>query len=218
MKRLALIAIGVAALASFNVTAQTPSCPLRRPRRRSPRTSRRSCTASARTATGPAKWRRCRCCRTRTRGRGRRRSRPRSWRARCRRGARTCRRRCRCATTSACRRKRSTPLPRGWMAAPRRGNAADMPPSPKFATGWTAGTEPDLVLEMPVEFEHPGRRRDRRADVLFEGAVDRRQVRGDRRAQAEQPRRAASRRHFLRRHSRRRLASSTAASSTRTAR
>src|SRR5829696_10095166 len=36
-----------------------------------------------------------------------------------------------------------------------RGNAADMPPSPKFATGWTAGTEPDLILEMPVEFSIP---------------------------------------------------------------
>ena len=36
-----------------------------------------------------------------------------------------------------------------------RGNAADMPPSPTFATGWTAGTEPDVVLEMPVEFDIP---------------------------------------------------------------
>src|SRR6187431_33294 len=27
-----------------------------------------------------------------------------------------------------------------------KGNAADMPPSPKFATGWTNGTEPDLIL------------------------------------------------------------------------
>src|SRR5512145_2328792 len=36
-----------------------------------------------------------------------------------------------------------------------RGNAADMPPAPKFATGWTNGTEPDLVLEMPVEFDIP---------------------------------------------------------------
>ena len=140
MKRLALIAIGVAALASFNVTAQTPTAALRRPRRRSPRTSRRSCTASARTATGPAKWRRCRCCRTRTRGRGPRRSRPRSCRARCRRGARTCRRRCRCATTSACRRRRSTRLPRGSMAAPpgatprtcrrRRSSRPGGPPAP----------------------------------------------------------------------------------------
>ncbi len=30
-----------------------------------------------------------------------------------------------------------------------------MPPSPTFATGWTAGTEPDLILEMPVEFDIP---------------------------------------------------------------
>ena len=36
-----------------------------------------------------------------------------------------------------------------------RGNAADMPPAPKFATGWTNGTEPDFVLEMPVEFDIP---------------------------------------------------------------
>ena len=53
---------------------------------------------------------------------------------------------------------------------------------------------------------HSRRRRARRADVLFEGAVDGGSLRGDRRAEAEQPRRAASRRHFLRRHSRRRLA------------
>src|SRR5215204_7225683 len=36
-----------------------------------------------------------------------------------------------------------------------KGNPADMPPSPKFATGWTAGTEPDLILDMPVEFDIP---------------------------------------------------------------
>src|SRR5215213_1408643 len=36
-----------------------------------------------------------------------------------------------------------------------RGNASEMPPSPKFATGWTAGTEPDLILDMPVEFDIP---------------------------------------------------------------
>jgi len=37
-----------------------------------------------------------------------------------------------------------------------RGNAADMPPAPKFATGWSFGErEPDAVLEMPVEFEIP---------------------------------------------------------------
>jgi hypothetical protein len=36
-----------------------------------------------------------------------------------------------------------------------RGNAADMPPAPTFKEGWTEGTEPDAVLEMPVEFEIP---------------------------------------------------------------
>jgi mono/diheme cytochrome c family protein len=36
-----------------------------------------------------------------------------------------------------------------------RGNDADMPPAPQFATGWTYGSEPDYVLEMPVEFEIP---------------------------------------------------------------
>ena len=36
-----------------------------------------------------------------------------------------------------------------------RGNAADMPPAPQFATGWTYGKEPDVVLEMPVEFDIP---------------------------------------------------------------
>src|ERR671913_452218 len=31
-----------------------------------------------------------------------------------------------------------------------RGNAADLPPAPKFATGWSFGErEPDAVLEMP---------------------------------------------------------------------
>src|SRR5580765_5123286 len=36
-----------------------------------------------------------------------------------------------------------------------RGNAADMPPAPTFAEGWTAGSEPDYVLEMPVDFAIP---------------------------------------------------------------
>ena len=36
-----------------------------------------------------------------------------------------------------------------------RGSDADMPPAPKFATGWTHGSEPDYVLEMPVEFDIP---------------------------------------------------------------
>ena len=36
-----------------------------------------------------------------------------------------------------------------------KGNDADMPPKPAFAEGWTRGTEPDYVLEMPVEFDIP---------------------------------------------------------------
>jgi hypothetical protein len=36
-----------------------------------------------------------------------------------------------------------------------RGNAADMPPAPTFAEGWTAGSEPDYILEMPVDFTIP---------------------------------------------------------------
>jgi hypothetical protein len=36
-----------------------------------------------------------------------------------------------------------------------RGNDADLPPAPTFAEGWTAGREPDVVLEMPVEFSIP---------------------------------------------------------------
>jgi hypothetical protein len=36
-----------------------------------------------------------------------------------------------------------------------RGNDADMPPAPAFTQGWTYGKEPDVVLEMPVEFEIP---------------------------------------------------------------
>jgi hypothetical protein len=36
-----------------------------------------------------------------------------------------------------------------------RGNDADLPPKPTFATGWTHGTEPDYVLEMPVEYDIP---------------------------------------------------------------
>jgi hypothetical protein len=36
-----------------------------------------------------------------------------------------------------------------------KGNEADMPPKPTFAEGWTRGSEPDMVLEMPVEFEIP---------------------------------------------------------------
>jgi len=36
-----------------------------------------------------------------------------------------------------------------------KGNDADLPPAPKFAEGWTAGREPDYILEMPVEFSIP---------------------------------------------------------------
>jgi hypothetical protein len=36
-----------------------------------------------------------------------------------------------------------------------RGNPADLPPAPTFTTGWTYGSEPDAILEMPVEFEIP---------------------------------------------------------------
>jgi hypothetical protein len=36
-----------------------------------------------------------------------------------------------------------------------KGNDADLPPAPTFAEGWTAGREPDFVLEMPVEFNIP---------------------------------------------------------------
>ena len=217
MKRLALIAVGVAALASFNVTAQTPSPPRRMPRRRSRRTSRRSCTASARTATGPAKWRRCRCCRTRTRGRGRRRSRPRC-------GARDAAvgRRHVADVADA---QRHQPLAERdrhdrrvgrWRRGEgqRRRHAAVAEVRDRLDRRHRARSRPRDAGRV----RHSRRRRARRADVLFEGAVDGRQVRGDRRAEAEQPRRAASRRHFLRRHSRRRVDSSTAASSTRTAR
>ena len=37
-----------------------------------------------------------------------------------------------------------------------RGDTADMPPAPTFASGWSFGSrEPDAVLEMPVEFNIP---------------------------------------------------------------
>ncbi|HZR25193.1 MAG TPA: cytochrome c [Vicinamibacterales bacterium] len=43
-----------------------------------------------------------------------------------------------------------------WVdAGAPRGNDADMPPVPKFSEGWTNGTEPDAVLEMPVDFDIP---------------------------------------------------------------
>ena len=43
-----------------------------------------------------------------------------------------------------------------WVdAGAPRGNDADMPAAPSFASGWTYGKEPDVVLEMPVEFDIP---------------------------------------------------------------
>ena len=36
-----------------------------------------------------------------------------------------------------------------------KGSDADMPPVPTFTEGWTAGREPDVVLEMPVEYQIP---------------------------------------------------------------
>ena len=43
-----------------------------------------------------------------------------------------------------------------WVdAGAPRGNDADLPAPPKFAEGWTYGREPDVVLEMPTEFEIP---------------------------------------------------------------
>ncbi|HYM22342.1 MAG TPA: hypothetical protein VEU08_04015 [Vicinamibacterales bacterium] len=42
-----------------------------------------------------------------------------------------------------------------WVdAGAPRGNAADLPPAPTFATGWSHG-EPDLVIEMPIDFQIP---------------------------------------------------------------
>ncbi|HKB13629.1 MAG TPA: hypothetical protein VKD69_23340 [Vicinamibacterales bacterium] len=36
-----------------------------------------------------------------------------------------------------------------------KGSDADLPALPKFAEGWTAGREPDAILEMPVDFSIP---------------------------------------------------------------
>jgi hypothetical protein len=36
-----------------------------------------------------------------------------------------------------------------------KGSDADLPPLPAFTEGWTAGREPDVILEMPVEFSIP---------------------------------------------------------------
>ncbi len=43
-----------------------------------------------------------------------------------------------------------------WVdAGAPRGDPADLPPAPTFTTGWTNGSEPDAILEMPVEFDIP---------------------------------------------------------------
>jgi hypothetical protein len=43
-----------------------------------------------------------------------------------------------------------------WVdAGAPRGNPTDLPPAPTFTTGWTYGSEPDAILEMPVEFDIP---------------------------------------------------------------
>jgi hypothetical protein len=43
-----------------------------------------------------------------------------------------------------------------WVdAGAPRGDDKDLPPAPKFAEGWTAGREPDYILEMPVEYSIP---------------------------------------------------------------
>jgi hypothetical protein len=43
-----------------------------------------------------------------------------------------------------------------WVdAGAPRGNDADMPAAPKFAEGWTYGSEPDVVIEMPMAFDIP---------------------------------------------------------------
>jgi hypothetical protein len=43
-----------------------------------------------------------------------------------------------------------------WVdAGAPRGNPADLAAPPTFATGWTYGSEPDAILEMPVEFDIP---------------------------------------------------------------
>ena len=43
-----------------------------------------------------------------------------------------------------------------WVdAGAPRGNDADLPAAPKFAEGWTYGREPDMVIEMPQEFDIP---------------------------------------------------------------
>ena len=58
------------------------------------------------------------------------------------------------ATTGGCHRKRSTRSSPGSMPARRKAMTKTCPPLPKYAPGWTFG-EPDMVIQMPVDFEVP---------------------------------------------------------------
>ena len=202
MKRLALIVVGVAALASFNVTAQTPAAArgradVRQGRRadhvqqvRELPPARRSgadvaAVVRGRAAVGQGDQDQGGRARDAAVGRGHvadaadaQRHQPVAERDRHHRRVGRWRRR----------------------QGQRRGHAAVAEVRDRLDRRHRARSDPRDAGRV----RHSRRRRARRADVLFEGAVDRRQVRGDRRAEAEQPRRAASRRHFLRRHSRRR--------------
>jgi hypothetical protein len=43
-----------------------------------------------------------------------------------------------------------------WVdAGAPRGNPADLAAPPTFAAGWTYGSQPDAILEMPVDFDIP---------------------------------------------------------------
>jgi hypothetical protein len=50
---------------------------------------------------------------------------------------------------------------------------------PKFAEGWTAGREPDYILEMPIEFSIPAEGELGVQMFYYAGAVHRRSLRGD---------------------------------------
>jgi hypothetical protein len=51
--------------------------------------------------------------------------------------------------------ERQIAMLKAWASGSRaEGEAADLPPAPSFVKGWRYG-EPDLVLEMPAEFEIP---------------------------------------------------------------
>ena len=89
-------------------------------------------------------------------GRGRARSRRASPSARCRRG-RPIRASATTRTTPACRRSRSTRSPRGSTAGCRKA-PAPAPAMPKYDDGgWRLvnGRPPDVILEMPTEYELP---------------------------------------------------------------